>query len=156
MSREDPSAHAGQVGISSGGAGGEWHLIFQVHSHKGVCSLLTHSPWRPPSPGLPWAAGEPQSGARSSGTDGVGGTARSVTVNTAICGGKRRERGWVPGSHQGRAGRRAPGLGAGGPGASEAQLGPELHQKPLWFSNCTIYHIHHRKVITHHDHCHSG
>lgn len=49
-----------------------------------IFSLDPGSPWRPPSPGLPWAAGEPQSGARSSGTAGVGGTARSVTVNTAI------------------------------------------------------------------------
>lgn len=37
----------------------------------------------PPSPGLPWAAGEPQSGAGPSGTAGVGGTARSEMVSTA-------------------------------------------------------------------------
>ena len=59
-----------------------------AHSHTGACSPLTHSPRRLPSPGLPWTAGEPQSGAGSSGAPGVGGTARSVTVSTATCGGR--------------------------------------------------------------------
>ena len=61
-----------------------------AHSHAGACSPLTHSPRRPPSPGLPWTAGEPQSGAGSSGAGGVGGTARSMTVSTATCGGRGR------------------------------------------------------------------
>ena len=59
-----------------------------AHSHTGACTPLTHSPRRLPSPGLPWTAGEPQSGAGSSGAPGVGGTARSVTVSTATCGGR--------------------------------------------------------------------
>lgn len=98
-----------------GQQGGDWHLTSQTHSHKGVCFTLTHSPWRPPSPGLPWAAGEPQSGAGSSGAAGVGGTACSMTVSTATCGGRGRGMGWVPGSHQGQASQRATVLGAGGP-----------------------------------------
>lgn len=46
-------------------------------------SLAPGRPRRPPSPGLPWAAGEPQSGAGSSGAAGVMGTAHSETVSTA-------------------------------------------------------------------------
>lgn len=38
---------------------------------------------RPPSPGLPWAAGEPQSRAESSGVAGTEDTVFSVTLSTA-------------------------------------------------------------------------
>lgn len=94
-----------------------------AHSHAGACSPLTHSPRRPPSPGLPWTAGEPQSGSGSSGAAGVGGTARSVTVSTATCGGRGR---WGGYQHLTRDRPARPvEAGLGGQAASRTQPGLE-------------------------------
>lgn len=90
-----------------------------AHSHTGACSPPTHSPRRPPSPGLPWTAGEPQSGAGSSGAAGVGGTARSVTVSTSTCGGRGR---W--GGYQRLTGGRPARPVKAGPGGQAASRTP--------------------------------
>lgn len=68
---------------------------------------------------------------------------------------RKRTVGWVPASHQGQASSPRGG-GAGRPGGQQspawigdqAHRGPELHQKCLWFSDCTVHHIHCKKVIT--------
>lgn len=69
---------------------------------------------------------------------------------------RKRTMGWVPASHPGQASSPRGG-GAGRPGGQQnpawsgdqAHRGPELHQKCLWFSSCTVHHIHCTKVITH-------
>lgn len=56
----------------------------------GVYTLLYSLPCRSPSPGLPWAAGEPQIRAESLGVAGIEDTVRSVTLRTATCGRRQR------------------------------------------------------------------
>lgn len=91
-----PQATKGSSWESAAGWGLEFH--FPDSFPVGTLLLVTHSPWRPPPPGLPWAAGEPQSGTGSLGVAGVGSTARSVTVSTATCGGRKGQ-----GRYQGQA-----------------------------------------------------
>lgn len=124
---EDPGPQGGQAGSQL--QSGDWYLIPPTHPHKGVCSPLTNSPRRPPSPGLPWAAGEPQTGAGSSGAAGVGGTARWVTVSTATCGGRRREMGGSQGLTRDCAYQWTPVLGAGGPGSQQSPAWPRTSSK---------------------------